>query len=144
MRSRIEAFRVSILLSAVLMGLTGCGRGGPKTYPAHGKLEVIGGDVRQLAGSHVEIALANNPTHRAAGVIRDDGSFVLETLHSGSPSAGAQAGAYLVRVVLNDDDPAGRRRSSQTIAARFLDFQASGLTLEVPSSGPIILQAAAR
>ena len=42
-----------------LLGFLGCGSGGPVTYPVRGKVELAGGDGRQLAGSHVEAALAS-------------------------------------------------------------------------------------
>ena len=136
-------FNHAMILSLTFFAL-GCGRGGPRTYPVHGKLEITGGNVAQLAGSHIEAAIANELTKRASGVIRDDGSFTLETPHAGATIGGARAGAYLVRIVLSDDDAPARRRAAQAIAARYLDFQTSGLTFEVPASGPINLYATAR
>jgi hypothetical protein len=46
---------------------------------------------------------------------------------------GVAEGKYRVRIVLSDDDPEARRRAAQTVHPRFLQFQASGLTIQVPS-----------
>ena len=54
--------RVERALRATLLALTlicaGCGRRGPDTYPVEGQIVLVGGDVQDLAGSHVEAALS--------------------------------------------------------------------------------------
>ena len=134
----------TLFIASVLVLSVGCGRGGPKTYSAQGKIELVGSDIALLAGSHIEAALANDLTKRASGVIRDDGTFALETPHAGATSGGAQAGAYLVRIVLSDDDPATRKRAALAIASRYLDFNASGLRIDVPAPTAISLHLTAR
>ncbi len=131
----------AIVLTLVLVG---CGRGGPKTHPVRGYLLLSGGDIAHLAGSHIEAALTTEPTVRASGIIQEDGSFKLETLHAGATVAGAREGKYEVRIVLPDDDRETRRRASQAIAPRFLQFKTSGLTLDVPTTGDVTLAVTAR
>jgi hypothetical protein len=133
-----------LFLTAALLGLAGCGPGGPKTYPVTGKVVLAGGDVAQLAGSHVEASLAGDPDVRASGEIRPDGGFALVSLHAGAVRKGAREGAYQVRLLLADDDPATRRRAAKAVAARFLRFDTSGLSLQVPASGDVTLQVSPR
>jgi hypothetical protein len=120
-----------------LAGIAGCGgAAGPKTYPVKGQVTLAGGEIRDLAGHSVEAALDTEPSTRAFSQILPDGSFTLETLQAGSVQQGAAAGTYRVRIVLSEDDPEARRRAAQLLHPRFLQFQTSGLTIQVPSNGP--------
>lgn len=134
-RSRFGAIplRASILLLAVL----GCGQYGPKTHAIRGTVELAGAEVKLLAGSHIEAKLTTDPNVRASGEIQEDGSFHLETIHAGTILNGAPEGVYQVRLILGDDDRKARRQAARAVAPRFLAFQTSGLTLEVPTSGEI-------
>lgn len=128
---------------AVTIGLFcvfGCGRGGPKTHPVRGRIELTGGDVKALAGSFVEAALVTDPTVRSSGIIKSDGSFDLETLHEGSGRRGTVAGKYQVRIVIADEDRQLQQQAERSIAPRFLDWKASGLIIEVPTATPITLE----
>jgi hypothetical protein len=124
--------------------LSGCNRDAPVTHPVKGAIVFTGGDVKLLAGSHVDAALTSDPTLRASGVIQDDGTFTLETLHGGASHRGARSGKYQVRVLLNDDEPKARRHVARLIAPRYLDFKTSDLNLEVPTTSPIVLTLSAR
>jgi hypothetical protein len=125
--------------------VVGCGPAGPKTYPVRGKVEIAAGDIRQLAGNHVEAALEGDPTVRASGVIQPDGSFTLETLHAGVILKGAQAGNYQVRIILADDgDSETQRLRRAALHPRFLQFQTSGLSFQVPTEGDVILKVSPR
>jgi hypothetical protein len=128
----------------LIIALSGCSRDAPVTHPVKGAIVLTSGDVKLLAGSHVEAALTGNSTLRASGVIQDDGSFTLETLHAGESYRGARSGKYQVRILLNDDDPKARRHAAKSIAPRYLDFKKSDLTLEVPATSPIVLTLSAR
>ena len=123
----------------------GCGPAGPKTYPVHGKFEVAGGDAAHLAGATVEAAEVTDPSVRASGTIQSDGSFTLETLHAGVIKKGAQEGNYKVRIILGDDgDREARRLRRAAVHARFLQFETSKLSFQVPTSGDVILKVAPR
>jgi hypothetical protein len=125
--------------ACVLLGLLGCGGDGPVTHAVSGKVEVSGGDVKDLAGGYVEAALTTDPTLRASGEIQEDGSFILETLHNGVTLRGAREGTYQVRLILPDNDKGRLRRAQELVAPRFLQFKTSGLTLTVPPPDEVSL-----
>lgn len=131
-----------VAVTIALLSVFGCGRGGPKTHPVRGKVEVTNGDVKVLAGSFVEAALVTDPTVRSSGIIKSDGSFNLETLHEGSGRSGAIAGKYHVRLVIADEDRHLQQQAERSIAPRFLDWKASGLIIEVPTATPVTLEVA--
>ncbi len=136
----LTKFSVRPAIFTVLVGTIGiAGCGGPKTYPVRGKVELAGGDIKLLAGSHVEAVLTTDPTVRASGEIQADGKFRLESLHSGVIRNGALWGEYQVRIILADDDQARRRQARQAVAPRYLDFKSSGVSLEVPVSGEVTI-----
>ena len=122
-------------LPAVLIGLVlaGCGGSGIKTHPVVGKIETQSGDITPLAGHTVEVALDTSPEVRASGEIRDDGSFVLETLQGGKVLRGAVPGTYKARIVLSDDDASKRMLAAKTVPPRYLQFEKSGLSVHVPA-----------
>jgi hypothetical protein len=81
---------------------------------------------------------------RVSGLINQDGRFSLETLQAGSLLQGAQEGRYQARIILSDDDPDLRRRAAKALAPRFLQFQTSGLSFQVPTPEDVTLQLAPR
>ena len=136
--------RIYLLIGALsttfaLCVIAGCGASGVKTHPVAGKIAIQGAEVKPLAGHTVEIALDTNPELRASGQIRDDGSFELETLHSGTILKGAVAGTYKARIVLSDDDAMERLLAAKSIPARYLQFEKSGLSLQVPATDGVTL-----
>ena len=112
----------------------------PKTHAVQGKIELAGGNVEVLQGSHVEGSLVSDDKVRASGVIQKDGTFKLETNHAGATFAGAREGKFEVRLILADDNVATLRKAQQAVAPRFLDFKSSGLTIDVPSKEPVVLK----
>ncbi len=137
-----RAFMVFVCADVLLSA--GCTGGAPKTYPVNGRLELSGADLEHLVGSTVEIALLTDPEVRAAGSIQANGSFELESRHGGKRLRGAQAGTHQARIVLADDDREKHARAARSLAPRFRDFKTSNLTIEVPTSGPVLLQVADR
>jgi hypothetical protein len=134
----------TLLLSAMAAGFFGCSSDGPATHPVKGTVELAGGDIKLLAGSHIEAALASDPAVRASGEIQDDGSFKLQTNAAGGILDRVKEGKYQVRIILPDDDREARRRAGKAIAARFLQFKTSGLTIQVPTPGAVTIAVSPR
>lgn len=135
---------VAVAAGAGLCGPPGCEPAAPQTHPVRGRVRFDGGDVRQLAGGHVEAVPVGDLSAQAAGEIRDDGSFVLETIHAGKPLPGARAGEYQARVVLTDEDAGGKRRKGFALPKRYAQYPSSGLTFRVPTAGDIQLAVSAK
>jgi len=135
---------VAAVVAVVLLGVLGCGDPGLKTYPVRGNVELAGGDVKVLAGSHVEAALVRDNTTRASGEIQPDGTFALQTQHQGVLLKGAPEGQYEARIILTDDDRKARKQAAQAVHARFLRFNTSGLTFQVPTNGDVTLKVSRR
>ena len=123
-----------------LLVAAGCGQSGPKTHAVAGSVSLAGGDSAQLAGHYVEAALSTDPTVRASGVIGPDGRFKLETLAGGRVQKGAPEGTYGVRLILSDDDGVARPK----VSPRYLRFETSGLSIQVPAKDDVQLELAAR
>jgi len=129
-------------LAIVLAGLTlaGCSQSGPPVHPVKGQVQLTGGDAAPLAGHWIEIALENDRQVRASGEIKPDGNFQLESLLEGKLRNGVLEGKYVARIVLGDDDPQQRQAAAAAIDPRFLKFDSSGLSLQVPAPEPVQLQ----
>jgi hypothetical protein len=133
------------VVALALLGLAGCGGGGPKTYPVRGKVVLADGDVQQLAGSYVEFMLESDSTMRASGTIEPDGSFALQTLHEGKILKGAPEGTYRARIIPSEeDDGSARKRRPKPVHNRFLDFKTSGLSFKVPANGDVTVNVSQR
>jgi hypothetical protein len=134
-------YGVTVGLAVVGVAAAGCGSAGPRTHPVAGRVELVGGGAGQLAGHHVEVARADDPTVRAAGVIGPDGRFRLETLAGGKVLPGAWEGEYRARLVLTDE---GDGTKKPKLPRRYLDFKSSGLTVRVPADGEVTLTLATK
>ena len=133
-----------VITATLFLASTGCNRAGTKTYPVRGKIEAAGSDTRALSGHTVELALETNPQIRAAGQIQDDGSFVVETLHGGLVLPGAAEGKYQARIVLSDDDIAGKKLVAKSLHPRYFQFDKSGLAIQVPAAEVVSLKVTRR
>jgi hypothetical protein len=131
-------------IPTVLLLACGCGQDGPRTYPVGGRVELKGGDVTHLAGSAVEVSLASDRTARAYGQIEPDGRFRLESLQAGEVRRGVPEGNYVARILPNDEDGPSRQRATRALSPRYLRFETSGLTLQVPTNEDVTLRVAAR
>jgi hypothetical protein len=125
-----------LLIALILAVFAGCG-GDPK-YPVTGKVTLPDG--RPFVGAVVEFAAVEG-IHSAAGLVQDDGTYVLTSEHEGD---GAPPGAYRVRVIppeedetgnADDDDPYYRRRKRSPLPPRYIGFDTSGLEFTVSDSG---------
>ena len=116
----------------------------PKTHAAAGRVKLVGGDVRHLAGGHVEAVRADDLSVQAAGEIADDGRFALGVVRAGKTLPGVPEGDYRLRVVLSDEDSGHRLRRGRVIAPRFGRYQESGLRAQVPTTGDLELVVSAK
>jgi hypothetical protein len=123
----------AVLLIWAALSITGCSRG-PGIQPVRGTVKVTDGDVALLVGSHVEFAQEADPLVRASGKIESGGGFAMETLHQGKVLAGVPAGTYKARIILADESDEGipKRGGRSPIHKRFLDFETSKLSFQVP------------
>ena len=125
--------------------LAGCEGGGPKTHPVRGRVELAGGDVKALAGETVEVEAEGSPGVRASGPIGEDGTFELGGVYEGQSRMGAAEGKYRARIILDGvDPPTGktplRSRKPLPVNVRYLKFDTSGLTVDVPAAGEVVLK----
>jgi len=130
---------LSLVAAFTLSLLVGCGSG-VKTHPVAGKIEIPSGEIQPLAGHTIELALDSDPNIRAAGQIQPDGTFELETLHGGTVLKGALPGTYKARLVLADDDIKQKALATKAIPQRYLQFEKSGLALQVPATDAVSLK----
>jgi hypothetical protein len=134
-----SAGRGAVAAALALLGLAGCG---PRVYPVTGKVVVTDGDVKPLAGNHVELELEGNPSVRANGPIQDDGSFALGMFYGGRVLNGVIPGKYRARILLiqEDDDGAKKEARRPPVHWRFLEFQTSNLPVTVPADAEVVLK----
>jgi hypothetical protein len=133
--------RFGQVLSIFTMGLSiallnaGCSGGKAiKTYPVVGKVELKDGDVAILTGSGVELQSETDENLRPMGNIDSTGKFVVKTLYQGEILEGAPEGKYKARIILADPSDEGvPKRKGDPIHKRYLDFNASKLSVAVPS-----------
>jgi hypothetical protein len=127
------------LVVATLFGTTGCGPSGPKTHVVKGQVQLPGGDIKVLAGHALQVIQESNPQVQAYGEIKPDGGFALETYDKGEIRKGAYEGKYKARIVLADDDAEIRAQAARAVPPAYLQFETSGLTIEVPAKSDVKL-----
>ncbi|MCI0684156.1 MAG: hypothetical protein L0Y71_18765 [Gemmataceae bacterium] len=134
---------VALVLAVAALALlaAGCGQGGPRTYPVAGKVVFKGkpGNMRHLIGAKVRLQSTSDPSIVAVGAIEDDGSFSLGTTMDKKSLSGVPAGAYKARLEpRRSDDPDAP--PVVPFAAKYLDYDKSGLTVTVPADGEIVIE----
>jgi hypothetical protein len=132
----LRSMAVSLPIAAAMAFplLTGCPSGSAiKTHPVEGTVALAEGDIGLLKGSHVDLRHVTDDTLRPSGKINEGGSFSLETLYQGQILPGAPEGKYKVRIGLADESDDGiPKRPPNLLHRRYLDFETSGLSIEVP------------
>ena len=124
-----------LIAAACLFALVGCSGPGVKTHPVNGKVEIKDGDASLLAGSGVELMHETDETLRPSGSIDASGNFLVKTVYKGEILEGAPEGKYKARIVLADPSDDGvPKRPRNLLHPRYLDFEKSGLSLDVPGS----------
>lgn len=129
---------VCLLVLTCILG--GCGESGPNLHSVAGKVELREQDVTLLHGSVVELSLLSDPTVRGFGEIQPDGKFQIKSLVGGELYHGVPEGRYAARILPHDEDGAARQQATKAIAPRYLKFDTSGLSVQVPVTGDFVLQ----
>jgi hypothetical protein len=137
---RPRLWQVVLCAGAVALLGAGCsGETGPKVYPVHGKVIFKGkGNMRQLLGGKVRLQSLADPSIAAVGEVEDDGVFSLGSFINEKALPGVPAGEYKARLELRVEDADTAPRSS--IPAKYLDFNKSGLSLTVPTTGEFVIE----
>ncbi|HEY8504867.1 MAG TPA: hypothetical protein VIL46_09815 [Gemmataceae bacterium] len=141
---RPAAPRAAGLVALLPLALAGCESGptGPETFPVKGQvIAEKGADLRNLVGGTVEFKSASDPSTRAYGEIKEDGTFVMATQKDGVGKEGAVAGEHHVRIVLNiEDNDDNERPVRPPIHPRYLTFDKSGITCNVPQDQELMIR----
>lgn len=119
------------LLAFLLALAAGCSPQGLQSL--EGKVSYQGGGF-VFAGDTIELRSAANTSLRAFGEIKPDGTFKVDTLENGKVVTGAKPGTYEARIVISDDDYEHKKLAAKSINKKYLRFEASGLSVTVPSS----------
>ncbi len=94
-----------------------------------------GGDVKALYDkqARIEFESIDQPGVHAMGAVEEDGSFTVATITPEGGSPGAVTGKHRVRLDLEDN-------AQRLVAPQFLDARKSGITVNVPSDGEIVVE----
>ncbi len=121
-----------LCMALILIAVTACG--GPKTYPARGKLVFDKGDVKLLAGSTL-YCQHENDSFQAFGEINADGTFALQMrTKEGRMLRGAPEGAYRAWIVLKS-----QYRKLRIDPQHLRGNKAASLAFKVPADGDVVL-----
>ncbi|MBY0457187.1 MAG: hypothetical protein K2V38_07610 [Gemmataceae bacterium] len=126
-----------LALTAVLL-VGGCGPSGPQLYPLSGRVLLGDEPLSPKAGETAFIEFTadkgagNTSAHLPRGDIKADGSYTVST----NNQPGIEAGAWIARVVYNQPDEAGLKKTAYAppmslIAAKYSDFGGSGFKVNV-------------
>ena len=125
----------ALAVALVWAGVTGCGGPDfPKTYPLSGKVVYKGG--KPVQAEYIEFETVTDPPWRAASPLNPNGEFVSVTTHKpdGKTTEGIVAGEHRVRLGMGRGGDPGEQRGKRTpIPARYLDYEKSGLKIQVPA-----------
>ncbi|MSR31666.1 MAG: hypothetical protein EXR99_09190 [Gemmataceae bacterium] len=120
--------RIPVLFIGVVF-LSGCGGGGPALYPVKGKVVLKNG--APVKGGQIELESEGKVAQRfnASGVIKDDGSFELET----QGKKGAVQGKHRVVMIPppgNSDLPINQQ-PKRLFHKKYLSYATGNLSTEV-------------
>jgi hypothetical protein len=118
-----------VVFSLTLLGLSGCGRSGPKLVPVQGKVTLTNGT--PIAYGHVilhpDTSKGNTSLEICQGTIQD-GSYSIRT----GARQGAPVGAYKVSIeAAKEVNPNNPYFTEWLADEKYIDPNRSGLTLEV-------------
>lgn len=130
------------VLATAVAALAGCGSSGPKTYPVNGKVvPAKPEDLTRLQGLGIELQSTAEPTTRAFGQLKADGSFTVTTYRLGETPPGAIEGTHKARlqIEVGEDEP-NRVRKKIAIDKKYTRFETSPWQITVPTTGEVVLQ----
>ncbi|MFZ4079687.1 MAG: hypothetical protein ACOYKN_00570 [Pirellula sp.] len=81
----------------------------------------------------------SSPQKLAFGGLSETGEFKIESLQEGKIVLGAPAGEYRVRLIVSDDDSGHRNDLLAKIDPKFLSFERSGWTVDVPGREVVLV-----
>lgn len=110
----------------------GCGPADLKSLS--GKVVLPAEETFQFAGEVVELRSQSGSNETAFGEILADGTFAVESLVDGKIVKGVKPGNYQARIVISDDDYEHKKIAGKSIPKKYLSFDSSGLSVQVPSS----------
>jgi len=88
----------------------------------------------KFSSDSIELQSVSDPKLVAYGGLSESGEFAIESLVDGKIHRGAPAGKYRVRLLISDDDFEHKTLLSRKIDPKYLSFELSGWTLEVPGT----------
>jgi len=116
-------------LAGLALLLAGCGESGPQVFPVTGKVTLRNGT--PLRGGMILLESSGKPSLNGIGIVGDDGSYAIRTKTTPLlEEEGAVAGRHLVSfcpAIRNG----GLKKYEDVIHERYLDFDSSGMTIEV-------------
>jgi hypothetical protein len=132
MWNKLQAILKSLLAFSVVF-IAGCSQQGLQSL--EGQLVHQDGGAFEFAGDTIELRSQSDPTQHAFGEIKPDGKFKIDSLDEGKILQGAKPGEYVARIVIADDDYEHKKVAAKSINKKFLNFETSGLSVKVPTSG---------
>lgn len=87
----------------------------------------------------IELQSVSSPQKLAFGGLSETGEFKIESLQEGKIVLGAPAGEYRVRLIVSDDDSGHRNDLLAKIDPKFLSFERSGWTVDVPGREVVLV-----
>jgi hypothetical protein len=114
---------VPLLVLLVLAVLPGCARG-PKLAPVQGKVVHKG---KAVCPGSIQFQPMDGKGQMASGLLYEDGSFTLRTLHEQRPLEGAMPGSYKVTLSLG--------AGTTPALMKYTQLQTTTLQVDVPAEG---------
>lgn len=117
-----------LILTGIVLVVSGCGERKPPAYPAQGRVAFANGS--PIHTGTIELKSREHGIH-ARGVIQPDGTFVLSTY---SKDDGAVAGTHdcvVVQLVLAEELQGRSHGKLGVVHPKFASYATSGLTCEV-------------
>ncbi len=137
MSYRLHQQFATLLLATGMALVLGCGSSPEPTYPVSGKVVFKGTDEPAGVGGAIWFERTEDPYDRSAGPINEAGEF---TLGTNSPTDGAFAGNFRVRIDAMTLAGTPVAQVSQTVDPKYFSFASSGLTQDVEPTAKNVLR----
>src|SRR5947209_17999248 len=122
-----------VLLSAAILGLSGCADKLPPVFPVTGTIVLKGGkgDVRKLKDMTLQLQSVTDPDEMPGATIQTDGSFTLYCMRGRKVVPGVKEGKYRARILISTGDYNPEHPPTKLIPKRYLSFNTSPLEYTV-------------